>query len=274
VELPFQTKQDLAAAVRSCELPAISGIASRLVATLSDEQVDITYLRDLIAQDPALTVAVLRWANSPLYGAQRKINTLDAAISMLGTAGVRARSVGFFVANTFDPPQGLDRDVFWASCMHSAGYALWLALALGLNESEAWLTALMTRLGELVIGQLDRPTVEALEAKPLPVQQRWQMERERIGFDEGAAMAEVARLWSFPDSMVEALQQCARPLHFSAFSPLGAVVHLAMLLADMETVDQASLQTLPPEVTARLGIALDWMAQHIPERTSFTDFRA
>jgi HD-like signal output (HDOD) protein len=148
---------------------------------------------------------------------------------------------------------------------------MWLALALGQNEHEAWLTAMMARLGELVIGQVDRPTLLALEASPLPVQQRWQMERERMGFDEGEAMAEVSRLWHFPEDMVNALHQCANPpLLSSHFSPLGAVVHLAMLLADMETVDQASLQTLPADVTAQLGIALGWMAQHIPERASFT----
>jgi HD-like signal output (HDOD) protein len=249
----------------------MSGIAAQLVATLSEEQVDLTYLRDLIAQDPALTVAVLRWANSPIYGAARKINTLDGAISMLGTARVRARVIGFLITNVFVPPEGIDRDAFWASCMHSAGYALWLALALGLNESEAWLTALMARLGELVIGQIDAPTLLALEAQPLPVRQRWQMEQERIGFDEGDVMAEVARLWFFPDSMVDALHQCARPLYFLSFSRLGAVVHLAMLLSDMETVDEASLLSLPQDLVSELGLELDWMAQHIPERASFTE---
>ena len=270
MELPIRTTQELAAAVQGCELPAISGIATQLVASLSEEEVDLTYLRDLIAQDPSLTVAVLRWANSPLYGSARRINTLEAAISMLGTAGVRARAIGFFVTHTFDPPAGMNRDTFWASCMHSAGYAMWLALALGLNESEAWLTAMMARLGELVIGQVDRPTVVALEASQLPVRMRWQMEQERIGFDEGEVMAEVARLWCFPDSMAQALQQCARPLHCSVFSHLGAVVHLAMLLADMDSVDEQSLQTLPQDVVFKLGLALDWMAQHIPERASFT----
>jgi len=249
----------------------MSGIAAQLVATLSEEQVDLTQLRDLIAQDPALTVAVLRWANSPIFGAARRINTLDAAISMLGTAKVRARVIAFYIANAFEPPAGMDRDAFWASCMHSAGYAMWLALALGHNESEAWLTALMTRLGELVIGQLDPATLQDLEAQPLAVQQRWEMERARIGFDEGDVMAEVARQWFFPDAMVDALHQCARPLYYLSFSPLGAVVHLSMLLADMPIVDETTLQTLPPELVSRLGLELPWMSLHIPDRARFTD---
>jgi HD-like signal output (HDOD) protein len=270
VELPIRTSQRLVETVAGAKLPPMSGIAAQLVATLSEDQVDLTFLRDLIAQDPALAASVLRWANSPIYGTARKVNTLDAAISILGISKVRARAIAFFITNAFEPPLGLDRDAFWASCMHSAGYAMWIALAVGLNESEAWLTALLVRLGELVIGGVDRPTLQALEATPLPLLQRWQQEQQHFGFDEGEVMAEVGRLWFFPESMVEALQKCAKPLHFMAFSPLGAVVHLAMLLAEQEAVDEASLQQLPQDVIAALGIEMQWMAQHIPERATFT----
>lgn len=274
VQLPIRTTQDLAQTVAGCDLPTMSGIAAQLVATLSDEQADLTDLRDLIAQDPVLTAAVLRWANSPIYGTARSVNTLEAAISVLGLSRVRARAVAFFITNAFEPPLGVEREVFWTSCMHSAGYAMWLAIAAGLNESEAWLAALMVRLGELIIGRIDAPTVQAVEAAALPVQQRWQMERERIGFDEGEVMAEAARQWFFPDALVDALQKCSKPMTYMAFSPLGTVVHLAMLLADMETVDAQSLQTLPPEAVSALGLYIDWMTLHIPERSSFTEIRA
>ena len=272
VELPIRTTEQLADNVAACELPPMSGIGAQLVTTLSDEQVDLTYLRDLIAQDPALTAAVLRWANSPIYGAARRVNTLEAAISLLGLSKVKVRAIALFVSNAVEPPPGIERDTFWASCMHSAGYALWLAIAAGLNESEAWLTALMARLGELVIGRMDPATLLAVESAPRQVQERWQLERERIGFDEGEVMAELARRWYFPDSIVNALGKCARPLWHMVFSPEAALVHLAMLLADMECVDARSLQALPADVLAALGLDVDWMAQHIPDRATFTDF--
>lgn len=63
-------------------------------------------------------------------------------------------------------------------------------------------------------------------------------------------------------------------MSYMAFPPLGTVVHLAMLLADMETVDAQSLQTLPPEAVSALGLYIDWMTLHIPERSSFTELRA
>lgn len=268
----FPSKR-LAEIVGNSDLPPISGIAAQLVETLSRDQVDVTYLRDLMAQDPSLAAAVLRWANSPVYGTARKINTLDAAISILGVSRVRVRALAFFITNAIEPPLGINRDEFWTSCMHSAGYAMWVALAVGLNENEAWLTAMLARLGELVIGRIDHSTVLAIESVHLPVRERWQLEQDRFGFDEGAVMAEVTRQWFFPDSMVDALHKCARPMHFMSFSRLGAVLHLAMLLADMESVDDESLKTLPQDVVSALGLEVGWMAQHIPDRSVFTDFK-
>jgi hypothetical protein len=103
------------------------------------------------------------------------------------------------------------------------------------------------------------------------VRQRWSLQRERIGFDEGDVVSEVAKQWFFPESMVEALHKCAKPLDFMAFSPMAAVLHLALILGDFESVNEETLKTLPLEVTARLGIELDWLAQHIPEHVIFSE---
>jgi HD-like signal output (HDOD) protein len=45
----------LAEILGDSDLPPISSIAAQLVETLSEDQVDLTYLRDLIAQDPSLS---------------------------------------------------------------------------------------------------------------------------------------------------------------------------------------------------------------------------
>jgi HD-like signal output (HDOD) protein len=270
VTLPIRTTEQLVEIVQDIDLPALSDIAVQLVATLSKDEVDLTYLRDLIARAPSLTASMLRWANSPIHGYARKINTLDGAITVLGISKIRARAIAFFITNSFEVPKGVDRETFWKSSMQSAGYAMWIALAVGLNESEAWLTAMLVRLGEIVIGQFDPSTPPEAESPPLLVRERWAQQREKIGFDEGDVVSEVARLWFFPDSMAEALHKCAKPLDFMAFSPLAAVLHLALILGDSDSVDEETLKALPEEVTARLGIQIEWLAQHIPEHVIFS----
>ena len=84
-------------------------------------------------------------------------------------------------------------------------------------------------------------------------------------------MAEVARRWYFPAEIVQALQDCAEPLAAPKFAPLSGVLHLAAILCEAKPGDDAMLQALPPELVARLGIDIEWIAQYLPDPASFTD---
>ena len=151
--------------------------------------------------------------------------------------------------------------------MCCAGYAMWLALAVGLDENEAWLTGIMLHLGEVLIWQMQTP----LPAPAVPPDARWQAERAQFGFDEGQVMAEADRRWYFPAEIVQALRDCAQPLEVTPFSPLAVVLHLAATLSEAGQGDDAILQAMPPELVARLGIDIEWIAQYLPDPASFTD---
>lgn len=257
--------------MQAVRLPVMPEVAAKLVSSYQDEHVEITYLRDVIAKDPVLTAALLRLANSPLHGLSRTVNSLDAAISLLGISKVRTQAIAVCMSDSFDLPQGMSRQDFWNKSMQCAGYAMWLALAVGLDESEAWLTGMLLHLGEILISQ--QMTVErAAVAQPAnPTLSRWQMQQAEAGIDEGQVMAAAATQWYFPPSIVQALQHCANPLEADTFYAPAAVVHLAAMLADLDAVDEASLASLPAEVVTRLGIEVAWLAQHIPDPRTFTD---
>jgi len=70
----------------------------------------------------------------------------------------------------------------------------------------------------------------------------------------------------FPMQMVQALQRSADPLVDQAYSRLGAIVHLAGLLADSPDAGPAQLQDLPSDVLAALPIEADWMLTHFPNQ--------
>jgi len=84
-------------------------------------------------------------------------------------------------------------------------------------------------------------------------------------------MAEIARRWDFPDSIVEALSASAAPLSTATFSPLGAIVHLAALLSDQIAYTEKVLQTLPPEVVQKLQLNLPKLQAQLPDPESFSD---
>jgi hypothetical protein len=135
------------------KLPSISQVTQALIKTLNNENSSIQDISDIMAQDPALLAKLLRLANSAQFGLPRGVASIDEAIQMVGLAKVRSLSLGASLCNIFPALPGLNQQTFWHSSMACATYAQWLATALDMDVQLAWLTGMMQRLGELLIGQ-------------------------------------------------------------------------------------------------------------------------
>lgn len=257
--------------LRSVKLPAMPEVAYALIRTLKNENADVPLVRGIIAQDPALTATLVRMANSAIFGLSRSVNTLDSAISVVGMSHIRARALSICMSNAFPLPPTLNRLEFWRNCMVGAGFAKWLAASIQRDEQQAWLTAMMLRLGELIIGQHKVALISRIEQLPCAPGERWARERDLTGFDEGQIMAAIARHWDFPDAMVDAFEVSSQPLSGAKFSPLGAVVHLASLLADQDIYTPDLLQILPPAVVQRLQLNLVQLQASVPDPEALAD---
>jgi HD-like signal output (HDOD) protein len=258
----------------SVKLPSMTEVAHALIRTLNDEDASVSEIRDIIAQDPALTAKLLRLANSAQFGLPRGVGTLDDAITMVGMAKVRTLSLGTCLNEAFPNLPGLDRKEFWKTSTACASYAQWLATPLNIDNQLAWLTGLMLRLGELLIGQADPAVMLEIEKLPHLPGSRWEREKRLVGFSEGHITAELARRWNFPMQMVQALQRAADPITDQAFSRLGAIMHLAGLLADTPDAGPEVLETLPEDVIDSLRLDVQWMHSHFPASSSFVDITA
>ena len=63
----------------------------------------------------------------------------------------------------------------------------------------------------------------------------------------------------------------ADPLVDQEFSRLGALVHLAGLLADTPNAGPEDVDGLPVAVLAALSLDPDWMREHFPSNADFID---
>lgn len=246
------------------KLPSISEVAHQLIKTLNREDVAVAEIRDLIAKDPALSAKLLRLANSAQFGLPRGVSTLDDAIQMVGMTKIRSLSLAACMSDAFPALPGLDPHAFWRSSMACAAYAQWLATALDMDGQQAWLTGMLLRLGELLIGQADPSALAHIEQLPQPPGSRWEREKRLIGFSEGQITAELARRWNFPMQMAQALERSYDPLVEQAFSRLGAVVNLAGILADIPDANAEAVDQLPADVIAKLGLDRQWMKLAFP----------
>lgn len=265
---------DISTFIQTVKLPVMPEVAHALIRTLNDEDADVVTVRDVIAKDPALTATLLRMANSALFGLSRSVTTLDSAVSVVGMSQIRARALGICMAQVFTLPAGINRLEFWRYSMVCAGYAKFLAGEARLDEQQAWLTAMMMRLGELMIVQHRPELLEALQQQPCAAGERWQRQRELLGFDEGRVTAEIARRWDFPDEVVQALAHCGDATRAVQQSRLCAVVHLSGWLTDQASNHAAvlqALQSLPAAVQGSLQLPLEDLATRLPDPDAFSD---
>lgn len=255
----------------SVRLPSIPDLAHSLIKTLNDEEASVEEVGDLITRDPAISAKLLRLANSAQFGLPRGVGNIEDAIAMVGMNKVRTLALGACLSGSFSQVAGLDAHAFWKTSMACAGYAEWLARKLGVDTQMAWLTGMMVRLGEVLIAQTEPKTLLQIEKLPLAPGARWEREKKLIGFTEGQLTAELALRWNFPMQMVQALRVSAEPLVDQAFSRLGAIIHLAGLLADTPNAGPEHVDALPASVLLALTLEADWMREHFPSNADFID---
>ncbi|NHZ99542.1 HDOD domain-containing protein [Massilia sp. CCM 8734] len=260
----------LSAFFQNVKLPVISEVAHALIKTLDDEDASAKAISAIIARDPSLTAKLMRLANSARFGVSRGVNSLDDAIAMTGMAHVRTLALAACFAESFPDLPGLDSDEFWKSSMACAGYAKWLSTGLGNDGQDAWLAGMMVRLGELLIYQAEPTAFAEIEQQPHLPGGRWEREQRLLGFCEGEITAELGRRWNFPVPIVRALECSSDPMAAHPFSKLGAIIHLASLLADTPSDDPEILDTLPADIVTALQLNDEWMKKKFPSHSSFS----
>ncbi len=253
------------------KLPSISEVAQQLINSLNDEDAGVAEVSAIIAKDPALSAKLLRLANSAQFGLPRGVSSVQDAIQMVGMGKVRTLALGSCLSESFPVLPGLDAKEFWRTSMASAGYAQWLASAVSVDGQQAWLSGMMLRLGELLIGQANPLALAEIEKLPHLPGGRWEREKRLVGFSEGEITAELTRRWNFPVAIIKGLDQAFDPLAQPVFSKLAGVVHLAGTLADIPDAKAEAVDGLPAELITKLGLEATWMRAKFPAADSFVN---
>lgn len=261
----------IATFLKAIDWPVMPEVGQALIRTLGDEDADTFAVCRIIGKDPALTAALLRMANSALFGLSGSVATLERALRVVGVARVRSRALSVCMARVASLPLGLDRIAFWRYCMLCAGYAQWLAELCDVDDQQAWLGGMMLRLGEINLGQAHASALPQLAAQPDLPGERWLRQRLLTGFDEGQLTAELAQHWDYPHALVSGLRNAAQPLAAPEFSRLAGVLHLAARLADSGPITAQTINALPSLLLRMLPLDPHSLSLDPPDAYELTD---
>lgn len=145
-------------------LPVLSSVVCALIASIADEDVDLTHLVRLIERDQSLVSQTLRLANSPFFGLRGRIGTLKDALAVIGFCSLRslvlASELRQKLASDRVSPEEIER--FWTHAHATALAARALVSTDSARAEQAYLAGLLHDMGKLAYLSLDSETGRAL----------------------------------------------------------------------------------------------------------------
>ncbi|MCA9471331.1 MAG: GGDEF domain-containing protein [Nitrospirales bacterium] len=240
---------------RCSTLPSPPQVASELIELANVPDTEIQDVVKILQKDPALSLKILRVANSPMYANQRKIATLDQATLTIGLNGILALALSFSLVKSFrsEKTAGLDYPLFWKRAMISASIsrAIGESCALICLE-ELFMATLIQDIGMLA---LDRAYPQLYADSTLD--QAWHSrvvshEQQSIGASHGSVGCWLLSRWNFPERLQMAVSTSDAPdrlaqtddrLEFSRCVTLsGLIAELYLTKAKKERVMKVANQ--------------------------------
>lgn len=220
------------------QLPLASKKNPEIIKILTESELSVKKLSDIINRDQSLTAKILALANSPVYGFSKKISTIEMAISILGLNTIKDLVIGFSIINS--TLEDKDR-YFIADAFNKHSYLCGYIAQLLANDfdypvkNEAFVAGLLHDIGIAIIHRyLSNEFSLISELKFYRKLNQTKAENLILGKTHCEIGAEVANKWFFPQSLIEAIRFHHTPSEAVSNKKLVAIVHLADFIAYKE----------------------------------------
>lgn len=183
-------------------LPAMPLVAFELMALASDEKSSASDLVKLIEVDSALTIRLLRMANSSFFWQQTPIVNLHQAVVRVGFDRLRTMALSITLRDTFPSGKanGMDYDAYWRQSLYRGLLAKSFADSLGnCHPEDAFVAGLTLEIGLLIFHELIMENTQ-LNFKYVDMRKLLRWEREKYGISHRDVGYAALKYWGFPYS--------------------------------------------------------------------------
>ncbi|GAB2683441.1 HDOD domain-containing protein [Aliiglaciecola sp. 3_MG-2023] len=181
---------------------------------IDDDSSCMDDIASVINFDPALTVQILKIANSALYKFPNKIETVSKAIQVIGTNSVYDLVVAFSICKTFAELDSsvIDLERYWENAVCCALLCKYFAERKKLRESERiFVSGLLHNVGELIMIRFN-PDIAKQCAQINENETPLELQLKLLG---GASYADIGstlvKMWGIPEAIIAPI----RNQHFS-----------------------------------------------------------
>ncbi len=242
------------------DIPAQPDVLVKLSLLLAEDDVNQAAVAALVEADMALASAVMRAVNSSLYGLQGRVQSVQQAITYLGTAEVAGITFEMGLRAAFAPAPELDP--IWARAAQRSLLMSRLAQALGQDAWAAHSAGLFEECGKAVLFRHAPDHYRAMLRAAPSDGDLCQLEHTGFGVSHDALGAALCESWGLGAAAVASVRHhiAAQGLLDLAVPhprrcPLALSVIVAALMRQPQTLDEVA-RAICPQADLDLSLSL------------------
>lgn len=217
-------------------LNVIPKVVFELIKALDNPRTNAMELNKLVSHDQALITKILTVANSPLYGLQRKVTTIDFAILVIGFKELKnivaAISISDALRNKTDRYLSQKDFLLHSYLVGSAAKKISIDIRMQ-NSGEAFICGFLHDIGLSIIHRFMHSNfvkiIELMQNEKLSLREA-ELEVNGITHEEiGATLLEK---WNFPNEIVEPIRYHHTPSQSQSSPTMSAIINLADFMTE------------------------------------------
>jgi putative nucleotidyltransferase with HDIG domain len=222
-------------------LPKVPHMAMQL---MMKPDFNMKELSDIISQDQALTIKILRWSNSAYYGIGNPVNSIHQAVTYLGEHVIWSLLLTSAISSVLMQPlpgYDLEKGALWKHSLHTAIIAR--ELIIKRNEKmaeEAYTGGLLCDIGKIAMDIAwqeqkennvgDEPDiVKKEESSPADF---IFLEQSLFGINHTIIGAKIAEIWGFPETLQETIRYHHTPSRADKNPIITSAVHISDVIVN------------------------------------------
>jgi HD-like signal output (HDOD) protein len=239
---------------------SLPGIVIKLNHLLHTADSSTTDILNTISQDPVLSARLLKLINSSFYDFPSRIDTLNKAVTVLGTKSLCELVIACSIIGKFrfTPDIDFDLETFWCHSIATGIAARNIAQSQNLDASERFFIAgLIHDIGKLVMAMLLPGETESLNRINTNTKLVMAHPEEQIfGFTHEQLGSKLIENWHFPEAYSQPVLHHHDLDASNEFKKDSAILHIANIIANniQAPVSKDDDTILDPEALVILGI--------------------
>lgn len=248
------------------KLPALPGMASRIIAIAANPLSGVANLASAIELDPLITAQLIRWARSPLYGYAGKINDVNDAIArVIGFEAAMSLALGLSslkaIPAPIEGPIGIRS--FWIQALASSQLMKKLAAQMPAeirpDPLNIFLAGLLHNIGFLLLGNqcLDEFMRLSHIINANTTTDILSLEKMTIEVDHAQLGTWLMTTWRMPKPIIDITYNHHNPHYRGNNFHLNLLTYLSDYLIGTASIGDAQNHICPDEVFFELGLTAD-----------------